>query len=280
MPTAVDLKRQIYSLRNLPTLPVVARKILMAADDEGNNYRSLAAMVARDQALTTKVLGLANSAYYGHRALVRTLNHAIAIIGTSMLKQLSLGVFVIQSWGSKGSNPERTRFWQHSIAAAHAASLIAKESGRIPPEEAFCAGLLHDIGALALNMCFPDAYSEVRLAIDDDTPLDEVECRILEVDHPQAGAWLAERWQLPPALVAGIAGHHSGRGNHGGRKQPHPRDPDRRCRRHPHRHGARRRTSRRLAQMKSLGFGEAHYAQLVEQLEDQRGQIEAFLSLV
>ena len=279
MSTPVDLKRQIYSLRDLPTLPVVARKILLAADDEDNNYRSLAAMVARDQALTAKVLGLANSAYYGHRALVRTLNHAIAIVGTSMLKQLSLGVFVIQSWGTKG-NPERTRFWQHSIAVAHAASLVAKESGRIPPEEAFCAGLLHDIGALVLDMCFPDAYSDVRLAIDDDTPPDEVERRILEVDHPQAGAWLAERWQLPPALVAGIAGHHSGRGTTEeandlihviqiadaaashidmGLGGEHPDG---------------------LAQMKSLGFDEAHYAQLVEQLEGERGQIEAFLSLV
>ena len=279
MPASVDLKRQIYSLRDLPTLPVVARKILMAADEEDNSFRSLAEMVSRDQALTAKVLGLANSAYYGHRARVRTLNHAIAIIGTAMLKQLSLGVFVIQSWASKG-NPERTRFWQHSIAAAHAASLIAEESGRIPPEEAFCAGLLHDIGALVLDMWFPEAYGEVRLAIDDDTPLDEVERRVLEVNHARAGGWLAERWQLPPALIAGIAGHHSGRGNTqeennliyviriadaaathidmglGGEPADGP------------------------AEIEALGLSEAHYARLVEKLEDQRGHIEAFLSLV
>ena len=128
--------------------------------------------------------------------------------------------------------------------------------------------MLHDIGALVLDMCFPDAYSEVRLAIDDDTPLHEVERRILEVDHPQAGAWLAERWQLPPALVAGITGHHSGRGSTEeennlmhviqiadvaathidmGLGGEHPDG---------------------LAQMKSLGFGKAHYAQLVELISE------------
>ena len=279
MPTAVDLKRQIYSLRNLPTLPMVARKILLAADDDDNSYRSLAAMVARDQALTAKVLGLANSAYYGHHARVRTLNHAIAIIGTTMLKQLSLGVFVIQSWGSEG-NPERTRFWQHSIAAAHAASLVAKESGRIPPEEAFCAGLLHDIGALVLNMCFPDAYGGVRLAVDDLTPLDEVERRVLEVDHPQAGAWLAERWQLPPALIAGIAGHHSGRGTTEEENNLiHViQIADAAASQIDMGLGGEHADGR--AQMESLGLSEAQNAQLIEQLEGQRGHIEAFLSLV
>lgn len=279
MPTAVDLKRQIYSLRDLPTLPVVARKILMAADEESNSYQSLAAMVSRDQALTAKVLGLANSAYYGHRARVRTLNHAIAIIGTAMLKQLSPVVFIIQSWGSK-DNPERTRFWQHSIAAAHAASLIAEESGRIPPEEAFCAGLLHDIGALVLEMCFPEAYGGVRLAIDDDTPLDEVERRVLEVDHAQAGGWLAERWQLPPALIAGIAGHHSGGGN---TQEENDLIHVIRIADAAATHidmGLGGEQADEAAQIEAFGLSEAHYTRLVEQLEDQRGQIEAFLSLV
>ncbi len=121
--TAVELKKQIYTLRALPTLPIVARKLLLVADDESNSFQALAGIVKRDQSLTAKVLGLANSAYYGRRGEVRTLNNAISILGITLLKQLSLCAFVIHSWGSKGDN--HASFWKHSIAVAYAASFVA-----------------------------------------------------------------------------------------------------------------------------------------------------------
>ena len=208
MSTAVDLKRRIYALRDLPTLPVVARKILLAADDERSSHRTLASIVSRDQSLTAKVLGLANSAYYGHRAQVRTLNHAVSIIGSTMLKQLSLCAFVIDRWKSNGDNG--ADFWKHSIAVAYAASFLAERSADISANEAFCAGLLHDIGVLVLDTGFPEEYAKVTEAMEmNPGSRDEVENDVLGIDHLQAGIWLAERWQLPESFIAAIADHHA-----------------------------------------------------------------------
>ena len=208
MSTAIDFKRRIYALRDLPTLPVVARKILLAAEDERSSHRTLARIVSRDQSLTAKVLGLANSAYYGHRAEVRTLNHAVSIIGSTMLKQLSLCAFVVDRWNSGGD--KRANFWKHSIAVAYAASFLAERSGTASPDEAFCAGLLHDIGVLVLDTGFPKEYERVQEGLSKEGGArDAVERTILGIDHLQAGVWLGERWQLPASFVAAVADHHS-----------------------------------------------------------------------
>ncbi len=214
MPTAVDFKRRIYALRDLPTLPVVARKILLAAEDDRSSHRILAGIVSRDQALTAKVLGLANSAYYGLRSEVRTLNHALSIIGSTMLRQLSLCAFVKDRWKSGGGS--REDFWQHSIAVAYAASFLAEKSGKASPDEAFCVGLLHDIGVLVLDTEFPQEYATVHASLSKEGGAREaVERAMLGIDHLQAGVWLAERWQLPQSVVDAIADHH-GEGDEGG----------------------------------------------------------------
>ena len=208
MSTAIDFKRRTYALRDLPTLPVVARKILLAAEDERSSHQTLAAIVSRGQSLTAKVLGLANSAYYGHRAVVRTLNHAVSIIGSTMLKQLSLCAFVVDRWNSGDDN--RADFWKHSMAVAYATSFLAERSGNASPDEAFCVGLLHDIGVLVLDTGFPKEYERVHEGLSKEGGTREaVERTLLGIDHLQAGVWLAERWQLPASFIAAVADHHS-----------------------------------------------------------------------
>ncbi len=207
MSTAIDFKRRIYALRDLPTLPVVARKILLAAEDERSSHQTLASTVSRDQSLTAKVLGLANSAYYGHRAEVRTLSHAVSIIGSTMLKQLSLCAFALDRWKSSGD--KRANFWRHSMAVAYASSFLAERSGTTSPDEAFCAGLLHDIGVLVLDTGFPKEYERVQESLSQEGGArDAVERTMLGIDHLQAGVWLAERWQLPESFVAAVEDHH------------------------------------------------------------------------
>ena len=191
----------------MPTLPIVARKLLLVADDESNSFQALASIVKRDQSLTAKVLGLANSAYYGRRGEVRTLNNAISILGITLLKQLSLCAFVIDSWGSDGGSHKA--FWQHSIAVAYAASFVAEGCEGLSEDEAFCAGLLHDIGVLVLDTGFPDEYKQVcKIMCEEELARHEAEFEVFGLDHAQAGVWLAEKWQLPDALVSGIIDHH------------------------------------------------------------------------
>src|SRR5205085_6145524 len=137
-----DHKRKVYAIRDLPTLPVIAQKVLTLADDDEASAEKLTALISSDQSLSVKVLSLANSAYYGYRAKIGTVRHAVIVIGTNMLKQLSLSVLVRGTVGSGGKY--RTEFWRHSFASATASSLIAKRTAISDGDLSFMAGLLHD----------------------------------------------------------------------------------------------------------------------------------------
>jgi putative nucleotidyltransferase with HDIG domain len=186
MSASPDYKRKVYAIRDLPTLPVIAQKVLMLADDDEASAEKLTTLISSDQALSVKVLSLANSAYYGHRAKIGTIRHAVIVIGTNMLKQLSLSVLVCGTIGRKGK--DRTEFWKHSFATATAASLIARQARLSDGDVSFMAGLLHDIGRMVIDTYFPDEP---------------------EMEHTEVGSWMAERWQLPESLINAIAFHHS-----------------------------------------------------------------------
>ena len=181
----MDYKRRVYAIRDLPTLPVIAQKVLAVADDDNASLGKLAGLISSDQALSLKVLSLANSAYYGFRSKVGTIQHAAAGIGTEMLKQLSLSVLVYQSMGRRGR--DRNEFWKHSFGAATAASLIAKRTGA-DSELSFMAGLVHDVGKIVIETYFPNEP---------------------DIQHTDVGGWMAERWELPQTMIHAITHHHS-----------------------------------------------------------------------
>jgi putative nucleotidyltransferase with HDIG domain len=187
----VDYKRRVYAIRDLPTLPVIAQKVLCVADDDDCSLGKLATLISSDQSLSLKVLALANSAYYGLRAKIGTVHHAATIIGTSMMKQLSLSVLVCDTIGRGGRN--RGDFWKHSFGAATAASLIAKRTGVFDSELSFMAGLVHDVGKIIIETYFPDET---------------------DIQHTDVGGWMAERWELPEVLTLAITHHHSTSSDH------------------------------------------------------------------
>src|SRR5204863_2918180 len=142
MSAVLDYKRKVYSIRDLPTLPVIAQKVLMLADDDETSAEKLTALISSDQALSVKVLSLANSAYYGYRAKIGTVRHAVIVIGTNMLKQLSLSVLVCGTIGRGGK--DRAKFWKHSFGTATASSVIARRTGISDDDLSYMAGLIHD----------------------------------------------------------------------------------------------------------------------------------------
>jgi putative nucleotidyltransferase with HDIG domain len=186
MNSVLDYKRKIHAIRDLPTLPVIAQKVLGLADDDETGAAKLAEIISSDQSLSVKVLSLANSAYFGHRAKIGTIQHAVAVIGMNMLKQVSLGVLVCGALGRGGH--KRREFWKHSFGTAMASALIAQRSRIAGVDLCFMAGLLHDVGRMIIETYFPNDR---------------------DMDHTEVGAWMAERWQLPPQLVSAIAHHHS-----------------------------------------------------------------------
>jgi putative nucleotidyltransferase with HDIG domain len=207
MSAAIDYRRKIFETRDLPTLPIVAQRILTLTDHEDTGTEQLAKVIATDQALTARILSLANSAYYGHRRQISTLWQAIVVIGWIMLKQVSLSVLICKAFG-RGANG--TAFWRHSLMAAHASAAAAARAGVADSETAYVAGLLHDVGKLILDTSLPVEYAQVRRQVEHERcSVIEAEQSVLQTDHVEVGAWMAERWQLPPELIQAIGSHHS-----------------------------------------------------------------------
>jgi putative nucleotidyltransferase with HDIG domain len=207
MTASVDYKRKIYAIRDLPTLPVIAKKILGLSSDDEQLAEKLCSIISKDQSLSVKVLTLANSAYYGHRAQIGTIKQAVVVIGTAMLRQFSLGVLVSKGLGQGSS--ERELFWRHSLLSANAATNIAKACRISNVEICFMAGLLHDVGKLVLDTNVPEEYKRVAEIVEiERCSLIQAERQVFDTDHTQVGVWMAERWQLPPELVQSIGLHH------------------------------------------------------------------------
>lgn len=202
----MDYRRKIYAIRDLPTIPAIAQKILAIVDKDDTAADKMAKIIESDQSLTVRILSLANSAYYGRRAQIATVKQAVVVIGWVMLKQVSLGVLMSKALGV-GKN--RLKFWRHSLMTAHAASIAMERSGS-RADVAFIGGLLHDVGKLVLDSTLPDEYQKVQALLEESgSDVVAAERSIFETDHVEVGAWMAERWQFPPELVAAIRLHHT-----------------------------------------------------------------------
>ena len=154
------IKRITESIIGLPTLPTVVAKMIELVDNPRTSASSLARLIATDQALTARILKLANSAYYGFSREISTVNMAIVVLGFNTVKDmgLSLSVFDVFKTGKPNASFDLTRFWEHSIACGIAARMLARSYRSRYAGEAFVAGLLHDIGKVILNQYFQSEF--------------------------------------------------------------------------------------------------------------------------
>lgn len=207
----LELKDKILSkLRDLPTLPEVATKVMEIANNPRSSAADMAKVISQDQALTAKILKLVNSAYYGFPRKISTITQAIVILGFRTVRDLVLNISISDMFNSKsvgGLNAES--LWLHNLGTAVTAKILAKRVGYDPVEEAFTAGLLHDLGKLVLIKLFPQEYEKIAtIAKNGDRWIRDVEESILEIDHSIVGKWVAENWKFPPQLVQAIQMHH------------------------------------------------------------------------
>ncbi|MCC6730089.1 MAG: HDOD domain-containing protein [Chthonomonadales bacterium] len=202
-------------LADLPPLPAVVTRIMQTVNDPNTSAEDLNRLISLDQGLSSRILRIVNSAYYGFPKRISTITHAVVILGFNTVRNLVLGVsaFGMLSGKSAAGGLNRRVFWEHSVSVAVAASVLARRKrprGRAAVEEAFLGGLLHDIGKLFLDCYFPVQYA-VTLAYaahQSAAPL-EAERKVLAFDHPSVGRRIADHWNFPPALVAAINSHHA-----------------------------------------------------------------------
>jgi len=209
---AITLEQLVQWVEEVPALPNVAVKVLKMTEDPGISARDIGNAISIDVALTSRVLRIANSAYYGMPRSVSTVNEAIVILGMQVLRNLALAAASYDMLKKEFSayGLAAGEMWRHSISCALAAQIIAKKTRLVRSEEAFVAGLLHDIGKVVLNLhVAPQFQAIMALAELDDLPFHEAERAVLGFEHAEVGARLAEKWNLPSSLCAAIAGHHN-----------------------------------------------------------------------
>ncbi|MCP4674608.1 MAG: HDOD domain-containing protein [Deltaproteobacteria bacterium] len=195
---------------DLPTLPTVALEVAALLDDPRSTPKQITEIMKADQTLTSKVLKLINSAYYGIPGGVSSVERAIAFLGYNTLFQLLIGVSVLEFSRLGGAAGIDIReFWKHSLGVAVTAEMIGKRIGYEATEDLFAAGLLHDLGKVALAKVARKRFSQaVSLAKKDGIRLLKAEKEQGLPTHDKVGATLAKQWRFPPGLRSAIEAHH------------------------------------------------------------------------
>jgi putative nucleotidyltransferase with HDIG domain len=205
------LRRKIERIGILPTLPAIATKVISITKSPRASMKDISEVISEDPSLAAAILRLANSALYGLRQQVDTLQFALIILGLREITNLVISVSVLRVFPKMPQKLEfdREYFWRHSAACAQFAKVLCGKLGIDLAAEAFTAGLVHDIGKIVLAQYFRTKFIQViQLASDEKIPMLEAENRILGVGHTQIGSWLARKWDFPDRLVEAIALHH------------------------------------------------------------------------
>jgi putative nucleotidyltransferase with HDIG domain len=200
----------------LASLPNIYFQVDKAINHPSSSTARIGAILSYDQALCARLLRIANSAFYGFSRRVEGIEDAVRIIGTRQLQDLVLATVVLSQFKGIDSNLVSMKsFWRHSLACSIAARAMARLRRESNLERFFVAGLLHDIGSLAMYQILPER-SQLALERhrDSDKPLEETERAVFGCDHAAVGAALMTSWTLPPFFRDTTANHHSA-GPHG-----------------------------------------------------------------
>ncbi len=195
----------------LPALPQVFLELQHAMEREEPSYEELAAIISKDPRLAASLLRLVNGPLFGFRTPVETVSRAVAAAGTRRVTSLALGTFVLGLFRERPPHVVNLHdFWLHSVATALMARALATRMGRDDPERYFVAGLLHDIGWLAICAVWPAGAERVLDRCRDlGEPLTEAERAELGMTHGEMGAAMLRRWNLPSVLVDAVQAHHA-----------------------------------------------------------------------
>jgi putative nucleotidyltransferase with HDIG domain len=210
-----EFRADVIARKNLPTIPTVLSRIIALTDSEDANGRDLVDVVEHDQSLTSKILRLANSAFFGQSRRVATIPRAVVLLGFSTVRNLALSVKVWETLGNGVSRTHVEELWAHAVAVAVATRSLTKRLRAGDPDEAFTAGLLHDVGRLVIALRFREHYWEAVGGAGERGPVESLESATFGVDHAEIGGWMLEAWSLPAGIVEPVRLHHTGIGRPG-----------------------------------------------------------------
>jgi HD-like signal output (HDOD) protein len=193
----------------LPALPKAACHIMAVIEDPRTTATRLEKALAMDQALTAKVLRIANSPFYGAARQITTVSEAIVRLGFVTIRNWTLVTASRSVFLAPGAGMLYQKIWRQSVLSAMGSQLVAQAVGRVQPEGVFIGGLMQNIGQLVLARSHPELFQQI-LAVSAETgePYHEVESRVLGFDHGELGALLLREWNLTEDLEDAVRWHH------------------------------------------------------------------------
>lgn len=206
------LKEKLLKIGDLATLPVVAANVIQLTQNPKSSALEVGKAISLDPALTSKVLKVANSAFYGFPQKISTINNAIIVLGFSNIRNIVLSVAVIDAFKDKqgGNLFNKTEFWKHSIACGIASSILASSISLKNSEEAFIWGLLHDFGKIIMDTYIHEEYKQIMYNVKKKNILIiDAEQSHLGFNHTAVGSLVATKWNMPPALIKAVKFHHN-----------------------------------------------------------------------
>ncbi|WP_147820914.1 HDOD domain-containing protein [Salidesulfovibrio onnuriiensis] len=209
-----DFLQELPKLReDLPFSPGLLKKLFeQTGSDSVSSLEDIAKTMSQDQGLTTRVLSLANSAYYGLQAEVASVGRAAAVLGLAEIRNivLSLGINRLTEKFKLPEHFELAEYWRHQFLVAIVAQALSREVGEGNPGTLFTAGLLHDIGKLIVALKRPEDWEGIYAIREENECTDsEAEDEYWGLDHAVVGSLLLKYWDLPPDLVEPVNWHHS-----------------------------------------------------------------------
>ena len=205
-----ELRRVVSKVESLPTLPQLYQDVLEELESEEPSPVRIGDIISADPGMTVNVLKLVNSPFFGLRRQITQPGQAVTLLGTNTVKTLVLGHGLFRQFDAPHVVEMATVVARHGLATAHGCKALAGLLGmsRGYQDDAFTAGMLHDLGKLVLCDAIPEVFAQIIDDADEESiPLGQVEQRVLGTNHGAVGAYLMGLWGLPDSIVEAVAWH-------------------------------------------------------------------------
>ncbi|GIV08678.1 MAG: hypothetical protein KatS3mg019_0769 [Fimbriimonadales bacterium] len=201
----------LQQVKDLAALPQVTHQVIQLTNNPNASVKDLERLISIDQGLSTRVLNTVNSAYYGFSRKIASVKDAVVLLGFKTVRNLAMTVSVFDMFVGKtdAQNLRRGKWWRHSIDAALCARLIASQVEGVSPDEAYTAGLLHDIGKPLLDRYGGAPYEQVETLTAQGASELYAERTVFGCDHAEVGRVVSLNWGFPEKLVEAIGEHHA-----------------------------------------------------------------------
>jgi serine/threonine protein kinase/HD-like signal output (HDOD) protein len=212
----INLREALKKLESLPVMPIIAQKLLTLNTDTDSGERQLLRLVEQDAQILARTIAIANSPMLGAAGKkVTSIKEAAMLLGINKIKSIAVSIAIAALKTKRSSGKLKLQdLWLHNLGVSFTMIAISRAMPRdIRPEEdqIFLAGMLHDIGFLALAYLDPKRSDELHAAMENapDTPALEIEHAMLDICHDELGAELAMHWKLPEEIVTILRHHHT-----------------------------------------------------------------------